>query len=262
MNLPLSALEHVVPFCLVFARLAGLFLIAPMLTSTMIPVRFKALLVFMLAAAVYPLVPVSPSPGSVDAELVTLIPILVKETLIGFSIGFLAAIPLAALEMSGVIMSQMMGMGMGRVYNPEMDVDADLLGQLMFYIASLAFIGSGGLEALMRSTLHSFETVPLGGLRTSQVPLELVTGVLESSFDLALRVSAPVMGIVVMLVLLMGILSKTMPQLNVMTVGFTIKMLVGIGILITSVYAIQGAAIEELDHVVRVIAGSTEGLAR
>lgn len=245
-------LAHIVPFFLVLTRLAGLFLLAPMLTSIMIPMKFKALMLLMFSIGIYPLLPAHAMPSE-DVNLVGLLGLCLVETMIGFSIGLLASVPLTALEMSGVLMSQQMGMGLGRVYNPELDIEADVLGQFLFFIASGAFFGVGGLEALCRATADSFQHVPIGGLSLVQAPLDLLVGVLQSSFELTLRVAAPITGIVFLLVILLGAISKTMPQLSIMSVGFTIKILAGIAILIGSVYAIHHAIDEHVESVMHVV---------
>lgn len=260
MNQIADILVHAMPFGLVLARLAGLFLLAPMLMSVLIPMRYKALMVLMFAAALYPVLPIRVTPEMKTLELAMLVPLVLKETVLGFSIGLIGSIPLAALEMSGVLMSQNMGMGMGRIYNPELDTDADLLGQLLFYVASGAFFSIGGVEMLFRATINTFETVPIGGAGLETAPLGLLLGVLASAFELAIRVSAPVAGIVALLVILLGVLSKTMPQLNVMTVGFTIKMLAGLGMMIGAIYAIEHASGVEIERVLIDLARWVEGM--
>lgn len=237
-------LGHVVPFTLVMFRLLGLFVSAPMLSSVVVPARAKVLLALMLSAAIYPSVPVTLAADFApqgDFDLFMLLPMIVIEGLLGFSVGVIASMPLMALEMSGVMMGQQMGLGLARVYNPEADYEADVIGQLLFYIASGIFFAVGGADHLWRAVADSFATVPIAGLKVMHTPLDLLLGVLSASFDLALRVATPVTGIILLLVVVFGAIGKTMPQINIMSVGFTIKIMMGIGIVAASVYAIQEA---------------------
>src|ERR1044071_9027441 len=155
-------LDHVVPWMLVMFRLAGAFFMAPMLTSISIPRIYKALLVIMLSAAVYPIVRPTLT-GPVRMDLWGLVPMIVSESLIGLAMGAIASIPLLSLEMSGVLMGQSMGLGLAKVYNPEADFDADVLGQFLYYIGAGIFIALGGLEMLLGGIIESFTRVPLGG---------------------------------------------------------------------------------------------------
>jgi flagellar biosynthesis protein FliR len=82
----------------------------------------------------------------------------------------------------------------------------------------------------------------VGGLRSHDTPLDLLVGLLTSAFDLALRVSAPVAGMILLLVIVFAAIGKTMPQINIMSVGFAIKILMGLLILAAAIYAVQDAA--------------------
>lgn len=242
-----SLLAHVIPFTLVLFRLAGVFLMAPVLTSTMIPMKVKALLAGALALAAYPLVsPMLAMPASVD--VMGLLPLVASEALIGLCVGALAATPLLFLELGGSIMGQSVGFGLARVYNPESDIDTDLLAQLILMIATGAFIASGGLETLFTGIVHSFSRVPLGGMSTDQAPLDLFLGVIASGCDLGLRVAMPVVGSTFLLIVVLGVLGKTMPQVNIMTVGFTFKVIAGLAVLAFSLVAIREIAGDALDH--------------
>ncbi len=241
-------LEHVIPFTLVLFRLAGLFVAAPLLTSVVLPMKVKALLATAMAAAVYPVIrPHLHCPEGVD--VVGLVPLMLGEGLVGLTIGAIAAIPILSMELAGVVMGQSIGFGLARVYNPESDVDTDLLGQMLFYVAMGVFLAAGGLEQLFGGLMRSFERVPAGGVAASSVPLDLFLAVLTSGFDLGLRVALPVVAMTLLLVIVLGVIGKTMPQLNIMTVGFTIKILAGLATFAFSVYAVREAVGEEVESV-------------
>lgn len=247
-----SAIANAIPFLLVLFRLAGMFIFTPLLSSSMLPRQLKALLVMMLAAAIFPTVPARVVSGE-SMDMITLVPMMVREGIIGLTMGVLASVPLVSLEMSGVIMGQQMGFGLARVYNPEMEFDADLLGQLFFYIGAGAFIAMGGLETLFITLGNTFTRVPIGTVTGHDVPLQTLVATLTSGFELAMRVASPVAGMIMLLVIVFGVTSKTMPQLNVMSVGFTLKILAGIGIAAFSIYAIATAAGEEIQNSLKLI---------
>ena len=250
-------LSHALAWLLVVMRLAGLFMLAPMLSSIMIPARFKMLLVAMLGAAVYPMVPVE-IPAVTDVW--ELLPMLVREAAIGFVIGLIAAVPLLTLEMAGVIMGQTMGFGLARVFTPEMGIDTDLLGQLLFMVAMGVFIALGGMEWMLGATIDSLRIVPIGGLSLKEPPLELLLAVMSAGFELALRVSLPVVGIVLLIVVALGVMGKTMPQLNVMTVGFMVKILAGLLFLAMSLAAARDAGGDKVVEGLRAASGWVESL--
>ncbi|MCG3124340.1 MAG: hypothetical protein GIKADHBN_02803 [Phycisphaerales bacterium] len=230
-------LPHILAFALVVARLSGLFIFGPLVSSIVIPMRLKAILILAMSAAIYPVAPAAPE--SIDLSI--LAPAMVIEVGIGLVIGILAAIPLLALEMSGVLIGQQMGFGLAKVFNPEVDFDTDLIGQLLFYIAAGAFLALGGIETMFGCVVETFHRVPLGGFDAARTPLEPLVGLVASGFELAWRVAAPVTATILLMVVALGVIGKTMPQINIMTVGFTMKILAGLAMLAASVYAAQGA---------------------
>lgn len=240
-----ALLAHAVPFLLVLFRLAGVFLMSPLLSSMMVPQRYKALLAMMIAAGIYPMCGPEVIASNVQLDLFGLVPLIVTEALIGFSIGAIASLPLATLEMSGVIMGQTMGFSLARVYNPEYNADSDLLGQLLFYVALGVFVAAGGLEILIGATIDSFHIVPMGGPLAGGMhgsPLDTFVAVLSAAFELALRVSLPVVGVIMLLCIALGVIGKTMPQINIMSVGFMVKAFAGVVILTLSLTAIRDVA--------------------
>jgi len=252
-------LDHAIPFLLVLFRLAGVFIAAPLLSSTMLPMRFKFLIAFMLAAVVYPVLP-----GAMQTaptfDLFALLPMMVAEALIGFVLGVLAAVPLQCLEASGTLMGQQMGFGLARVYNPELDAEVDLLGQLMFYLGFGAFLALGGLGHLIGAIVETFRRVPIGGSGLIAAPLEGFLSLLLSGLELALRVSAPVTAIILLLVIVFGVIGKTMPQMNVMNIAFTFKVAAGLGIIALSTLSISNVAGDEVAHALRFAQRWASGL--
>jgi flagellar biosynthetic protein FliR len=247
----LELLSQLAPFLLTVFRLAGLFVFAPVLASSMVPARHRVLLVLMLGVAIHPTVTPAMAAGALPIDVVGAVPLLLREALIGFVVGVIAAIPMLSLEMSGVIAGQQMGLGLARVYNPDTDTDSDVLGQMLYTIALGGFMACGGLESLAGCVMDSFRTVPLGGVELARLPVDVIAGALGSGFELAIRVTTPVSGAVLLMTILLGVVGKTMPQINIMSVGFTFKIIVGLGALVAGIYAIGDATGGAMDEALR-----------
>lgn len=250
---PEPLLRQIIPGTLVAFRLAGVLIFAPLLSSVMIPARVKVLMVAMLAVAIYPALPPAAVAWHGSLSAVTLLPVVVGETFIGFVIGLLASIPLMSLEVAGVVMGQQMGFGLARVYNPEIDFDVDILGQLMFYIGFGIFLALGGLEVLVGAVVRSFERLPVGLGLLGRPPLDLLVGLLASGFELALRVAMPVVATIILSLIVFAVLGKTMPQISVMNIGFTIKIILGLLVIAAAVGAVSGAVRDDLARVLRTV---------
>ncbi len=227
-------MEHLPGFVLVLSRLTGLFLFAPLLSSPTLPRQVRALLAIGFAAAVYPTIVAA---GSVPArlDLFDLAPMMASELLIGLSIGVLASIPLFTAQLSGIIMGQQMGLGLASVYNPAIDFEGDTLGQILFFVALASYLVAGGLEAVFGALLSTFQTIPFGGFGAEDTPLDLLVAITSSGFSLALRLALPVLLILMLESVAVGFIMKTVPGLNIMNIGFPIRILLGMFMVVSSI---------------------------
>lgn len=261
-ELLVSLSRWAIPFLLVVFRLAGLFITAPMLSSTMILPRYKALLALMLGAAVFPMVPGEELGASVVTDTVGLIPLLFWEAAIGFVLGMMLSIPLLALEASGALCGHQMGISLGRVYNPGSDEDADVLGQMFYFCGLAVFFASGGMDRAAGALIDSFRHVPIGSLRAEGIPSKVLVGMIASGVELSLRISSPVTAIVLLLSVTFGAIGKTMPQINIMSVGFSAKAVAGLLMLFFSAYAANEASSDEIFMAVNAAVDWLGGLGR
>ncbi|MFG0314280.1 MAG: flagellar biosynthetic protein FliR [Phycisphaerales bacterium] len=245
-------LGHVIPFVLVAFRIGGLFVAAPLISSQSVAPRFRALLAIMLAAVVYPTLSSSVQTAP-EVTLVELVGLIISELIIGVSIGTIAAIPLAGLQLGGYMMGHQMGLALARSFNPETNSETGAVGQLLYFLGVYVFIGIGGLDAMLIGTLNSFEHIPIGAVGLTEAPLDLFLGVLHSSYELAIRLSAPVLGVILMILIAMGVLMKTMPQINILSVGFAIKILVGLFIFSATLIAMEEAIGDEITSVLNAL---------
>ncbi len=232
---------------LVCFRISGLMIYGPIFGSPIVPGQLKIFLTLALGLAAYP---VLLGKGVVEApplELFALAPLVVTELLIGLVLGFAASLPIIGFQTGGLIMGQQMGLGFATLFNPAMDSEVDVLGQVMFFVAVAAFLLIGGHEALVLTMLHSFERVPLGGMTADVDAVSLIAGLLLSAFELALRIAAPLLAIIFLESVAMGFIAKTVPQLNILTLGFPVRILVGLGVVALGLVILHEVLLEAID---------------
>jgi len=250
---------HVLPLMLIVARLTGLFIFTPLLNSATIPVVFRALLAFMLAVALYSGAPPIPEQASID--VVQLVPLLFAELMVGIVIGLIAMLPLYALQMGGYIMGYQMGLALAESFNPELDTNGSVIGQMLFFFAVFLYIGAGGLDIVFLSLAESLRTAPIGMFAVPDIPLDAFVGIFSSGFELALRVAMPILAAVSMSQVAMGLVMKTMPQINIMSVGFAIQIVAGLLILTLLLHIVAEVATDEIDMVMNALTDWVSSLA-
>lgn len=240
-------LEHGLRFALVLLRMSGLLIFAPLLAGRMMPRRFRVLLAVAMSAAVYPIVP--PGLGvAASVDLFDLLPMVVSELVIGAAIGLVAALPLYAAEMGGTISGHQMGLGIARVFNPEAEAESEAVAHLFFLAALTAYLAIGGLDLVFLAMARTFAHVPLGGFSLDRTPLDLLVGAMSSGMELAIRVCAPVVATMFVILIGMSVISKTMPQVNILSIGFALKILVSLAVLAwtaATIHAVQSDEVEE-----------------
>lgn len=256
----MSLIEHIPPAMLVIFRIGGLMIYAPVLGSSVIPVRVRVLLALVMGAAVYPVIASRGHAATgLDLDLWLLAPLVAIEVLIGVVIGFLASLPLTAMQSGGVIISQQMGLGFAQLYNPAYDDESDVVAQVLYFMALATFIMCGGLDVVVMTLLHTFDRIPAGGLTVDGGLVTLITGLMVSALELGLRVAAPLLCIVFLETVAMGFLSKTVPQLNILSLGFPLRILVGLTIIALGATVINDVALDEIDSGLRAVGSWIDG---
>ncbi|MEQ8843771.1 MAG: flagellar biosynthetic protein FliR [Phycisphaerales bacterium] len=240
-----SILEHLLPFWLVAARLSGLFLFAPVFASRLLTRRLRVMLLVMLTVALYPAV----AAGGIQTpplEVGTLAFVLLGEVMIGLAIGLLATMPLVAIQIAGSIISYKLGLALAQVFNPEFDAQSEVIGQILYLMGLAFFVQMGGLEHTVLAVMATFETLPAGGGWLDSAPAHLLAAMLDAAFVVGLRIAMPVLLMATLVSLAMGVLMRTIPQINIMTIGFAIQIVVGMLTLAISIYAIGDVAGEAI----------------
>jgi flagellar biosynthetic protein FliR len=250
---------HLPAFALVLARMTGLFLFAPLLSSPSVPTRFKVLIAVSLTMVLYPTVGVAHLTNA-RLDLFTLGPLLASEVLIGLSIGVLAAIPLMVAQLAGVIAGQQMGLGLAAVYNPTLDFESDSLGQILFFAALASYLSVGGFEAVYGTLLETYRVLPLGGFAMDRAPLDVLVQVVHLGMEAAVRMSLPVMLILTVETAAAGLIMKSVPSLNIMNVGFPIRILLGLLMIISSLALMLEVKMEHVSESYELLRAWASGL--
>ena len=223
------ALHEFVTFTLVLVRVATLVLIAPIFGSQTVPLRVRALLAVALALLIVPL-----EFGKTTAQPTTLVDYLIlagAEALIGLTLGLGVLVLFSGIQVAGQIISQMSGLQLADVFDPGFDANVPVISQLLFYVTLAVFVTMGGHRQVMEALLDTFVWLPAGQGGFSRSIVEAMTSLLAQSFALGVRAAAPVMVSLLLATLVLALVSRTLPQLNVMALGFGINVVVALGML-------------------------------
>ena len=246
-----ALIPHLLPWLLVLFRIAGIFLLTPLFGSTSIPNVVKVMLALALACCIYPMLLSTGNlgAGGVAALMLnginmwSLVPVLVGEMMFGMVIGYCAMLPLVGVQVGGSVLDQQMGITAGGIFNPDVGAEMGATAQLLFTAALALFVLMGGHHAVLAVLVGSFESFPIAGFSTGGPTLDvtmvtgLVLGLMGVVFDMAIRIAAPMLCIVFLQSVAMGFISRTVPQMNILSVGFVVRIVGGLAMLIFGIDA-------------------------
>lgn len=207
-------------FALVLFRVSGLMLAAPVFSSPVIPLRVRAALTVAVAMTMFPLVQAR---APADVSLLAVVVGGVGELMIGLTIGLALSILFTGMQLAGEMVGQQAGLALGRAFDPSQGQQSTVLAQVYNIVLTLVFLLLGGHRAIITALLDTFDVIPLLSYRLEAPVLGLMTGMLTAAFILALRVAAPVLIALFLASVALGFLSRTMPQMNILSVGFVIR---------------------------------------
>jgi len=218
-------------FLILFSRLSGLFISAPILSSRMIPVRVKVFTIAALAATLCYIVPLSSASQRITTPAFFLAALAV-EIVVGYTIGFVAYVVLGAIQLAGQLMDMQMGFSIVNVVDPQSGTQIPLMGNLTQTVALLTYLAINGHHYLLQALVQSYQAVPVLGLSMKPGLMELITETTVYMFVIAVKIAAPLVVAVLTTDVAMGFIARTVPQMNVFLVGMPLKIMVGLGALL------------------------------
>jgi flagellar biosynthesis protein FliR len=245
-----------VTFVLVLTRVGGLVMSAPIFGTSDIPVRVRAFLAIALAVLITPLQVHQTS--TMPTSVIDLGLLMVAELIVGLVLGLGITLLFSGIQIAGQIISQIAGVQLADVINPTFDANVPVFSQILFYVALAVFVITGGHRQVMEALLDTFVSMPPGKVEVSDTLVEAFTNLLTQSFILGVRAAAPTMTALLLATLVLALLSRTLPQLNLMAVGFGLSSLVTFGTLSVSLGIAAWAFQEEVDPSLEILLNAVQ----
>jgi flagellar biosynthetic protein FliR len=237
-------------YALVLFRLGGLALTAPLFSSRVVPGRVRVALTMVVAAMIFPMVS---KQAPADIRLSAVVTGAVTELMIGATIGLALSVLLMGAQVGGLMIGRQAGLMLAQAFDPTSDMQGTVVGQLYTIVLTLLFLLLGGHRAMMAALLDTFDAVPLLSCRFDESFILVLVEMLTAAFVMGIRVAGPVLIALFLLGISLGFLSRTMPQFNILTVGFPLRILLTLAVAGMSLAACQefliGAIWDGLDLV-------------
>jgi len=247
-------------FLLVFFRIIAMMELAPLVSSASIPQMAKVGLSFFVAATVFPTVLASGYP--IPENVVDYALLVLGEVAIGLLIGFLLNLIFSAFQLAGQFFSLQMGFGASEVFDPLAQVEIPLMGEFLNLIAMLVFITTLGMQKFfLVGVQRSFEALRAVDLVTHREGImQLLISGLAGLFTQALTISFPILGTLLLVSIVMGLLAKAAPQMDVLSMGFPLSIGVAFIVLLGTLPFLMTTMERIIDGSFQTISGFIAGV--
>jgi len=225
MAFPLETIQQVQGFFWIFVRVGALFFLLPFFGARNIPALWKAGLTLVTALILFPVVPPPPVFPRTTIEIIMGI---ASEVLLGFVLAVGVKMLFAAVELAGQFMGFQMGFNMASAMDPETGGQSTVISQFLYLFTILIFFSVNGHHMFIRALAASFYKVPPDSFSLQAPVVGALVKVSSEMFVVALKMAAPIMVALFLSHLCLGIVARTVPQVNVLMIGLPLNIFLGL----------------------------------
>ncbi len=213
-------------FFLVLMRLSVLIFMLPFFNSRIFPAMVKTGLSLLLSITLFPVVTMDLA-GFPEA-LPELAAIVIVEFTIGLILGLLVQLVFEGIRLMGHLVGFETGFAIANVFDPQSGAQVSLMANFSYFTAMALFLLINGHHVLIHAMKESFEIIPLGSMIMDQRIFEEMLSVTGRMFLIAIKIGAPAIAALLFTKVGFGLITKLIPQMNIMIVGFPVQIAMGL----------------------------------
>lgn len=229
---------HVDVLILVMARIIACIWFLPLIGETKMPKMAIAGFSLCIAFSVYFGVDVN-VPYYNEASLFSFTVALVKEFTVGIILGFIVKVYFQVLALMGSLLSMQGGISMSTVMDPTSGIQSTAVGRIYTLGFTAFFLVSGGYHWVIKTLVDSFEVIPINQVIFRADMVKCMIAMMATYFELGLKLALPIIAVIIIIDFSMGIMAKSVPQINMFVVGIPLKMIVMFMLMIITVQTIS-----------------------
>lgn len=212
-------------YLLVFFRIGGFFLVAPVFGTQLVPRRVRTGLALLVTVL---LVPMLPPLAPQDPLSLSMAVTIVKQLLIGLSLGFAMQVFFQAIVFGAQLIAMQMALGFASMVDPANGINVTVLAQYFLLMLTLVFLATNGHLVMFEVMLESFRYLPLAGEWDWSGNSRSIAGWGSWMFMSGLLLSLPAVTALLIVNIAFGVMTRAAPQLNVFSLGFPLALLLGL----------------------------------
>jgi flagellar biosynthetic protein FliR len=222
--MPQITAEQIETFIFILLRVSSIVVIMPILGNRTVPVRVKAGLSLVIAFLLFPFVQLHAPP----LEILPLALRMAGEIMIGVTIGLAGRLVFAGVQLAGQLAGFQMGFAIVNVFDPITSTQVSIIAQFQYLLAMLVFLAVDGHHLFLYAIAESYRIVPALSFHFSGELTQAIVELSKDIFIIAIKTGAPVIAMLLMISIGFGLIARTVPQINILIVGFPLKIAVGL----------------------------------
>lgn len=246
---------------LVSARMVPVVYLVPYLGGQAMPQQVKMGISLALTVLVYPAVWGLGAAQALPAGALEITALILKELVVGLMIGFIAALAFDALRVAGQLIDVSRGQTMATAMVPQLKSQASVSADLLYQLGVVVFMLTGGHRLFLAALVRSYVMVPPQGFPHFGANLQMITfGIVRLAADaitLGVLLAFPVIAAILVSNIMLALVNKTAPQINVFFLGMPIKAVLGVAILLVGMHVVVERFLEDatlsVAHVVQLL---------
>ena len=227
-------MAEVTRFAIVLFRVGGIMVFAPLFSARSIPMQVRAAMTLIATLALCPALPLSSVPANVD--LGAILGLVTTEMLFGVVLGLATSFIFAAMQFAGQIISFQLGFSIANLIDPQSEVETTVFSFLQYYIGLLFFLLINGHHWFFTAVGESFQYLPVGGIRLGGPVVAELIRLSGQIIVFGIQMAGPVLTVTVITDVVLGVIGRAAPQVNILIVGMPFKVLAGFACMSISFY--------------------------
>ncbi|NPA81035.1 MAG: flagellar type III secretion system protein FliR [Epsilonproteobacteria bacterium] len=219
--------NNAILFLLLFSRFSGLMAFFPFFSHVNIPVSVKTALVFYLSILFFPL----SSLGHINLDMGSLILAVLSELTLGFIAGAALSIVFAGVALAGEQISMVMGFSMATVLDPQTGVNSPIVSNFLTLLAVLVLLAFDGHHYMLLFFSKTIGTLSFGEFYPKDFVYGYFVKAVKDMFIFGFILAFPIIALSLLVDLVFGMLMKTMPQFNLLVIGYPVKIFFSVFVL-------------------------------
>ena len=237
---PLSIPLHpILIFIVVLARVGGMLTFAPFWSHKAVSVQIRIVLAMMLSLALTPIL--SSRLHTPPSDLLPLGSVLLLELLVGFAFGFVGRLVFSGIEMAAQVIGFQMGFSLAGTIDPSTRAQTAALGVVAQMLGLIVLMAADGHHWFLIAAMRSFNQVPVGTAHISADVAQLFLRLSADAIAVGIALAAPAIVMLLAVELALAIAGRAIPQIQVMVLGFPVKIAAGLWLIGGSLYFMPAA---------------------